>query len=94
MEDKRSIKKVPESQRDVHEKVANQSNSEMLSLSPTTIIKIVLIFRTVFGAAPLFWPDGPCIQLESIRGTSYGSAMTLDPLYSVAVIFLCGFCLD
>jgi hypothetical protein len=35
MEDKRSIKKVPESQRDVHEKVANQSNSEMPSLSPT-----------------------------------------------------------
>jgi hypothetical protein len=26
--------------------------------------------RTVFGAAPLFWPDGPCIQLESIRDAS------------------------
>jgi hypothetical protein len=35
MEDKRSIKKVLESQEDVHEKVANQSNSELLSLSPT-----------------------------------------------------------
>jgi hypothetical protein len=35
MEDKRNIKKVLESQRDVHEKVANQSNSELLSLSPT-----------------------------------------------------------
>jgi hypothetical protein len=35
MEDKRSIKKVLESQGDVHEKVANQSNSELLSLSPT-----------------------------------------------------------
>jgi hypothetical protein len=35
MEDKRSIKKVLESQRDVHEKVANQSNSELLSSSPT-----------------------------------------------------------
>jgi hypothetical protein len=34
MEDKRSIKKVLESQRDVHEKVANQSNSELLSSSP------------------------------------------------------------
>jgi hypothetical protein len=35
MEDKRSIKKVLESQGDVHKKVANQSNSELLSLSPT-----------------------------------------------------------
>jgi hypothetical protein len=35
MEDKRSIKKLLESQGDVHEKVANQSNSELPSLSPT-----------------------------------------------------------
>jgi hypothetical protein len=35
MEDKRSIKKMLESQRDVHEKVANHSNSELPSLSPT-----------------------------------------------------------
>jgi hypothetical protein len=35
MEDKQSIKKVLESQGDVHEKVANQSNSELPSLSPT-----------------------------------------------------------
>jgi hypothetical protein len=35
MEDKSSIKKVLESQGDVHEKVANQSNSEMPSSSPT-----------------------------------------------------------
>jgi hypothetical protein len=35
MEDKRSIKKVLESQGDVHDKVANQSNSELLSSSPT-----------------------------------------------------------
>jgi hypothetical protein len=35
MEDKRSIKKVLESQRDMHEKVANQSNSELPSSSPT-----------------------------------------------------------
>jgi hypothetical protein len=34
MEDKRSIKKVLESQGDVHEKVANQFNSELPSLSP------------------------------------------------------------
>jgi hypothetical protein len=35
MEDKQSIKKVLESQGDVYEKVANQSNSELPSLSPT-----------------------------------------------------------
>jgi hypothetical protein len=35
MEDKRSIKKVLESQGDVHAKVVNQSNSELPSSSPT-----------------------------------------------------------
>jgi hypothetical protein len=35
MEDKRSIKKVLESQGDVHVKVANQSNSKLMSSSPT-----------------------------------------------------------
>jgi hypothetical protein len=35
MENKRSIKKVLESQGDVHEKVANQSNSELSNSSPT-----------------------------------------------------------
>jgi hypothetical protein len=35
MEDKQSIKKVLESQGDMHEKVANQSNLELLSSSPT-----------------------------------------------------------
>jgi hypothetical protein len=35
MEDKQNIKKVLESQGDVHEKVANQSNSELPSTSPT-----------------------------------------------------------
>jgi hypothetical protein len=35
MEDQRSIKKVVESQGDVHAKVANQSNSELPSSSPT-----------------------------------------------------------
>jgi hypothetical protein len=35
MEDKHDIKKVLESQGYMHEKVANQSNSELLSSSPT-----------------------------------------------------------
>jgi hypothetical protein len=35
MEDKQSMKKVLGSQGDVHEKVANQSNSELPSSSPT-----------------------------------------------------------
>jgi hypothetical protein len=47
----------------------NQSHVELKSES-SAIIKILLISRTVFGAAPLFWPDGPCIQLESIRDVS------------------------
>jgi hypothetical protein len=34
MEDKQNIKKVLESQGDVHEKVTNQSNSELPSSSP------------------------------------------------------------
>jgi hypothetical protein len=35
MEDKRRIKKVLESQGDMHEKVVNQSNSELSCSSPT-----------------------------------------------------------
>jgi hypothetical protein len=35
MEDKRNIKEVLVSQGDVHEKVTNQSNSELSSSSPT-----------------------------------------------------------
>jgi hypothetical protein len=35
MEDERNIKKVLESQGDMHEKVVNQSNSELPSSSPT-----------------------------------------------------------
>jgi hypothetical protein len=35
MEDKQSIKKVLESQVDMHEKVANESNSKLPSSSPT-----------------------------------------------------------
>jgi hypothetical protein len=118
MEDKQSIKKVLESQGDVHEKVANQSNSELLSSSPTrssgsprihidvqieynihfgrstyaqkakeitfpmapvscsTKIGVVYNhqnstdFQNRFGAALLFWPDGLCIQVESIRDAS------------------------
>jgi hypothetical protein len=35
MEDKQNIKKVLQSQVDVHEKVASQSNSELPSSSPT-----------------------------------------------------------
>jgi hypothetical protein len=41
-----------------------------LKLESSVIIKIIPIFRTIFGAAPLFWPDGLCIQLESIRDAS------------------------
>jgi hypothetical protein len=118
MENKWSIKKVLESQGDVHEKVVNQSNLELpsssltridgpsriqidvqiaydlhfgrsiyackvrryplqwnqshvqLKLELSAIIKTVPISRSVFGAKLLFWPDGACIQLESIRDAS------------------------
>jgi hypothetical protein len=118
MEDKQSIKTVLESQGDMHEKLANQSNSELPSSSPTQSprppriqidvqiaynlcfgrstyaqkakeitfpmalvscpMKIGVVhnhqnntnFQNHFGAAPLFWPDRPCIQLESIRDAS------------------------
>jgi hypothetical protein len=44
MEDKRSIKKVLESQGDVHKKVTNQSNSELLS-SISTQSQYHLVFK-------------------------------------------------
>jgi hypothetical protein len=47
----------------------HQSNVQ-LKLESSAISKIVPISKTVFGAAPLFWTDGPCIQLESIRDPS------------------------
>jgi hypothetical protein len=47
----------------------NQSHVQ-LKLESSAIIKTVPISKTIFGAAPLFWPDGPCIQLESIRDAS------------------------
>jgi hypothetical protein len=56
MEDKRSIKNVLESQGDVHEKVANQSNSELLSSSPTQSpgppriqIDVQIVYDLYFG---------------------------------------------
>jgi hypothetical protein len=58
MEDKRSIKNVLESQGDVHEKVANQSNSELLSSSPTQSpgpphiqIDIQIAYDLLFGSS-------------------------------------------
>jgi hypothetical protein len=53
-----------------------------------------LTSRICSGVVPLFWPDGSCIQLESIRDASSGSATTLDPIYLVAAIILRGFCLS
>jgi hypothetical protein len=118
LEDKRSLKKVLESQGDVDEKVVNQSNSELPSSSPTrspgppriqidvqiaydlrfgrstyaqkakeitfpiepipcaTNIGVIhnhqksTDFQNRFYAAPPFWPDGPCIKLDSIRDVS------------------------
>jgi hypothetical protein len=64
MEDKRSIKKVLESQGDVHEKVANQSNSELLSLSPTRSpgpphiqLDVQIAYDLYFGRSTYAWKD-------------------------------------
>jgi hypothetical protein len=64
MEDKRSIKKVLESQGDVHEKVANQSNSELLSLSPTRSpgpphiqLDVQIAYDLCFGRSTYAWKD-------------------------------------
>jgi hypothetical protein len=118
MEDKRSFKNALESQGDVHAKVANQTNSELPSSSPTqspgppriqidvqiaynlrfghstyarkakeinfpmapvpcpTKIGVVrnyqnsTNFQNHFWCCALFWPDGPCIHLASIRDAS------------------------
>jgi hypothetical protein len=43
MEDKRSIKKVLESQGDVHEKVANQSNGSSMTLDPLYSIASIIL---------------------------------------------------
>jgi hypothetical protein len=58
MEDKRSIKKVLESQGDMHEKVVNQSNSELPSSSPTRIpgpahiqIDVQIAYNLCFGCS-------------------------------------------
>jgi hypothetical protein len=58
MEDKRSIRKVLESQGDVHDKVTNQSNSELLSSSPTRSpgsphiqIDIQIAYDLLFGCS-------------------------------------------
>jgi hypothetical protein len=62
MEDKRSIKKVLESQGDVHKKVVNQSNSESPSLSPTRSpvpphiqIDIQIAYDLYFGRSIYEW---------------------------------------
>jgi hypothetical protein len=62
MEDKRSIKNVLESQGDVHEKVANQSNSELPSSSPTQSpgppriqIDVQIAYDLRFGRSTYAW---------------------------------------
>jgi hypothetical protein len=62
MEDKQSTKKVVESQGDVHEKVTNQSNSELPSSSPTRSpgppriqIDIQIAYYLRFGHSTYAW---------------------------------------
>jgi hypothetical protein len=62
MEDKRCIKMVLKSQGDVYEKVANQSNSELLSSSPTQSprpphiqIDVQIAYNLCFGCSTYAW---------------------------------------
>jgi hypothetical protein len=62
MEDKWSIKQVLENQGDVHEKVANQSNSVLLSSSPTRSpeppriqIDVQIAYDLCFGRSTYAW---------------------------------------
>jgi hypothetical protein len=62
MEDKRSIKKVLENQGDAHEKVVNQSNSELPSLSSTRSpgphhiqIDVQIAYNLHFGRSTYTW---------------------------------------
>jgi hypothetical protein len=64
MEDKQSIKKVLESQGDVHKKVVNQSNSELASSSPTWSsgppriqIDVQIAYDLRFGSSTYAWKD-------------------------------------
>jgi hypothetical protein len=64
MEDKRSIKKALESQGDVHEKVVNQSNSELPSSSSTRSpgpphiqIDVQIAYDLRFGRSTYAWKD-------------------------------------
>jgi hypothetical protein len=64
MEDKQSIKKVLENQGDVHKKAANQSNSELPSLSPTRSpgppriqIDAQIAYGLRFGRSTYAWKD-------------------------------------
>jgi hypothetical protein len=62
MEDKRDINKVVESQGDEHEKVANQSNLELLNSSPTRSpgppciqIDVQIAYDLCFGCSTYTW---------------------------------------
>jgi hypothetical protein len=62
MEDKQSIKKVLESQGDMHEKVVNQSNLKLLSSSPTRSpgphsiqIDVHIAYNLCFGCSTYAW---------------------------------------
>jgi hypothetical protein len=64
MEDKHSIRKVLESQGDVHKKVVNQSKSELPSLSPTRSpgpshiqIDVQIAYKLRFGCSTYAWKD-------------------------------------
>jgi hypothetical protein len=77
MEDKRSIRKVLESQGDMHEKVVNQSNSELSSSSPTRSLGPPRIQIDVQIAYDLYF--GHCTYARKAKEINFPMALVSCP---------------
>jgi hypothetical protein len=69
------------------------SNSQIKS-EAAKIVKTIQIYRFILVLRHLFWADVPCIELESTRGLSYGSATTPSLYIQEPLLRLVGFCID
>jgi hypothetical protein len=102
MEDKQSIKKVLESQGDVHEKVMNQSNLKLLSSSPTRSlgpphiqidVQIVYDIRFVCStyarkAKQTIFPMAPVyVQLKSESSAIIKTVLISKTVFGAASLF-------
>jgi hypothetical protein len=78
MEDKQSIKKVLESQGDTHDKMANQSNSELSSLSPTRSPQPPCIQIDVHIAYDIYF--GRSIYARKAKETTFPMTLVSYPI--------------